>query len=90
MFEKKYLYERISSSWLHEFNFMVNEVIPKLIIGIEAEYFRSKQELLNKIKFYLNCDKCRNKLASNGRKKLLMSGHEALDRCKQVLKYMDT
>jgi spore maturation protein CgeB len=56
--------------------------------GVEAEYFRSKRELVDKINFYLKNDKERIKIGNNGNDRLLRSEHEAMDRCKQVLKYM--
>ena len=53
--------------------------------GLEAEYFRSISELLLKVEIYLNDDRHRNKIAINGYKQLIESGHESVDRVKEIL-----
>ena len=53
--------------------------------GSEAEYFRSKQELLEKINYYLKNTKKREKIAVAGYKRLIKDGHEVTDRVKEVL-----
>lgn len=53
--------------------------------GVEAEYFRSKDEMLDKIRYYLRNEDARKKIAAAGRARLLKDGHEAIDRAKQVL-----
>ena len=52
----------------------------------EAEYFRDTKELIFKIKYYCDNDKKREEIASNGYLRLLNDGHEAKDRCIQIIK----
>ena len=54
--------------------------------GIEAEYFRDKEELLNKIKYYLVNENERNKIAEAGYARLLKDGHEVSDRVNIIIK----
>lgn len=66
--------------------------------GIEAEYFRDYDELLKKIKHYLENDKNREEIALAGYQRLKKDGHEVTDRVKEVIekfhniksKYSDT
>jgi spore maturation protein CgeB len=53
--------------------------------GVEAEYFRDREELLSKVKYYLAHDDARRKIAEAGHARVLRDGHEALDRAKQIL-----
>jgi spore maturation protein CgeB len=52
--------------------------------GREAEYFRSRDEMLDKIRFYLSHEAQRSRIAEAGRERLLYEGHEALDRARQM------
>ena len=52
----------------------------------EAVYFKNKEELLEKIKYYLaNEDKIKE-IGENGYKRLMRDGHEVVDRCKEIIK----
>jgi spore maturation protein CgeB len=54
--------------------------------GKEAEYFRDKEELLKKIQYYL-CHKDElNTIGENGYQRLIIDGHEVVNRCMEVLK----
>lgn len=53
--------------------------------GKEAQYFRNKQELIDKAQCYLEHDTERQKIAQAGHERLLRDGHEVTDRAKQIL-----
>jgi spore maturation protein CgeB len=57
--------------------------------GIEAEYFRSRQELLDKIKFYLNHEGARQKIAENGYKRVIEDGHDVKSRMRMFLEIIN-
>lgn len=48
--------------------------------GIEAEYFRSKEELLSKIDFYLRHEAARERIARAGYNRVLNDGHDVKSR----------
>lgn len=52
---------------------------------VEAEFFRSKEELVDKIKYYLNHDSQRLAIADAGYEKLIKVGHEVTDRVEQII-----
>lgn len=52
----------------------------------ESEYFRDKNELLEKVKYYLANEEKIKEIGENGYRRLLDDGHEIVDRCKEVLK----
>lgn len=54
--------------------------------GIEAEYFRDKEEMMDKIKYYLKHDDKREKIAKAGYERLLRDGHEVTDRAREIIK----
>lgn len=53
--------------------------------GVEAEFFRDRTELIEKIKFYLTHDRQRQNIANAGYEKLIRAGHEVTDRVQQIL-----
>lgn len=53
--------------------------------GNEAEYFDSSQELINKIRYYLQHDNTREKIARQGHERCLKSGYDIVSRLKQWL-----
>lgn len=67
---------------LSEYSNDLNELFAA---GQQADYFRTKEEMIEKIKFYLQNSKEREKIALAGYQKLLTGGHEVLDRAKEVL-----
>jgi len=56
--------------------------------GIEAAYFRSPEEMKDKIRFYLGHRSERERISARGRQRLLRDGHEALDRARQVVGHL--
>lgn len=52
----------------------------------EAAYFRSKEELVQKIKFYLEHEDLREKIAKAGLERLLKDGHEVVDRAREIIR----
>lgn len=52
----------------------------------EAAYFRSKEELIQKIKFYLEHGDLREKIAKAGFERLQRDGHEVGDRAKEIIR----
>jgi len=57
--------------------------------GVDAEYFRDKNELLKKVDFYLKHKENLLTVSVNGYKKLMKDGHEVVDRCKEIVKVYD-
>jgi spore maturation protein CgeB len=57
--------------------------------GVEAEYFRSCEELLDKIRFYLNDDSAREKVARNGYRRVVEDGHDVKSRMRTFLNILD-
>jgi spore maturation protein CgeB len=53
--------------------------------GKEAEFFESDDEMKNKIKFYLNHERARKKIAAAGRKRCLRSGYSSSEQLSQIL-----
>ena len=71
---------------------MLSEYTPDLASlfqeGVEAEFFRSAEELLEKVRFYTRNEAARRKIGQAGRARVLKDGHEAIDRARQVLEAM--
>jgi spore maturation protein CgeB len=67
---------------LSEYSDDLNEIFRE---GIEAEYFRDQEEMLDKVKYYLLNDYKREKIAQEGYRRLLKKGHEIKDRAKEIL-----
>lgn len=53
--------------------------------GLEAEYFRDKKEMLDKIRFYLKNETARRRIEEAGYKRIMLDGHEVMDRAKEVI-----
>lgn len=53
--------------------------------GVHAEYFRNKQELVSKIRFYLEHEPVRESIAKDGYLKVIADGHDAISRMRYVL-----
>lgn len=57
--------------------------------GVEAEFFRSSQELLSKLSFYLTDSARRQQIAEAGRRRVLRDGHDVVSRMHQVLAWLN-
>lgn len=53
--------------------------------GKEAVYFNTKDELINKVKYYLIHDEKREKIGLAGHERLKNNGHEVKDRARQII-----
>ena len=51
---------------------------------VEADYFKSKEQLLDKVNFYLS-HKLTKSIGEAGYRRLIKDGHEVVDRCWQVI-----
>jgi spore maturation protein CgeB len=54
--------------------------------GVEAEYFRDKDELIDKIGYYLNHSDKREEIALNGYNRVVNDGHDVISRMRYALK----
>jgi spore maturation protein CgeB len=52
--------------------------------GKEADYFRSPEEMMDKVRYYLRHETHRRRIASAGLSRVHLDGHEALDRARQI------
>ena len=57
--------------------------------GLEAEYFSSNIELLEKVKCYLKNEKKRKEIAVNGRLRCLKSGYDYQNRAMEIVNYFN-
>ncbi len=53
--------------------------------GEEADYFRTKEELIDKVRLYLGNAGLRQTVAANGYRRVMGDGHDVVSRMKQVL-----
>jgi hypothetical protein len=69
--------------------FMLSEYTPDLASlfeeGKEAEFFKSQDELVDKIRYYLQHESAREEIARNGHRRLLADGHDVVSRMHQVV-----
>jgi spore maturation protein CgeB len=56
--------------------------------GQEADFFRTKGELIEKLKLYLGNETLRQVVASNGYKRVVMDGHDVVSRMKRVIDWV--
>jgi spore maturation protein CgeB len=56
--------------------------------GVEAEFFSSNNEMLDKIKFYLKNPQLRKKIAINGRQRCIIGSYSNQDRLKNIISAM--
>ncbi len=58
--------------------------------GKEAEFFRSKGELLEKTTYYLTHDEQRESIARSGHERLVRDGHDVKSRARQFMSVLET
>ena len=56
--------------------------------GEEADMFKTKQEMIQKIKHYLDNDDLRKRVAENGNRRALIDGYDIVSRMKKVLDFV--
>ena len=52
--------------------------------GVEAEFFGDNTELLSKVKYYLQNERCREEIAKNGQKRCIEDGYSNLERIRYI------
>jgi len=58
--------------------------------GEEADYFRNKEELIEKVKLYLGNHELRHSVAENGYRRVITDGHNVVSRMLQVLTWVES
>lgn len=53
--------------------------------GEEADFFKSKDEMIKKLKLYLGDERLRQVVAANGYRRVMADGHDVVSRMRQVL-----
>jgi len=66
-----------------------NEHLELFEEGKEAEFFSSNEELIKKIRYYINHPEKRKRIAEAGRQRCLASGYSYYDRLQEMLKKVD-
>lgn len=56
--------------------------------GIEADFFRTKEELIQKLKRYIENDQLRHSVAEAGYYRIIHDGHDVISRMRQVLEWV--
>lgn len=56
--------------------------------GVEADFFRTKEELISKLKCYIENDQLRQSVAEAGYRRVIHDGHDVVSRMQQVLEWV--
>ena len=56
--------------------------------GKEADFFRNKEELIQKVNLYLNDEKLRRSVANKGYQRVISDGHDVISRMKELLQWV--
>ena len=56
--------------------------------GEEADFFKNKEEMIQKIKLYLGNDDLRSRVAVNGNQRAIIDGHDIFSRMAKVLDFV--
>jgi spore maturation protein CgeB len=57
--------------------------------GVEADFFNSKEEMMQKLRLYVEDDARRLSVAQAGYDRVIADGHDVVSRMKQVLQWVD-
>ena len=57
--------------------------------GEEADFFKSRDELIERLKLYIGNDELRRTVAANGYRRVMGDGHDVVSRMEQVLGWCD-
>ena len=66
-----------------------NEHLELFEEGKEAEFFSTKEELLEKVRYYLNHEEERKRIAQAGRERCLKSGYSNQERIKEIIRIIE-
>ena len=58
--------------------------------GEEADFFKTKEELIEKLKLYLNDEKLRKFVAAKGNERVIADGHDVVSRMNKVLEWVES
>lgn len=56
--------------------------------GVDADFFRTKEEMIRKIRYYLNNSERRSTVAASGYQRVHADGHDVTSRMKQLIKWV--
>jgi spore maturation protein CgeB len=56
--------------------------------GDEADFFKTKEEMIQKIKLYLSDEKLRKRVAKNGNQRVMTDGHDIVSRMAKVIDFV--
>jgi hypothetical protein len=59
-------------------------------VGKEAEFFKSKQEMIDKVKLYLKDDNLRRRVAAAGQQRVINDGHDIVSRMARVIEQVES
>jgi hypothetical protein len=72
---------------------MLSEYTPDLATlfkeGVEADFFRSEAELVEKVEYYLANEEVRGRVADAGRRRVIADGHDVVSRMREMLSHIE-
>jgi spore maturation protein CgeB len=66
-----------------------DDIASLYVAGKEADFFKSKQEMISKVKFYLGDDNLRRHVALAGQQRVIQDGHDIVSRMARVIQQVD-
>lgn len=58
--------------------------------GVEADFFRDRDEMIEKIRYYLANDEVRKRVAFAGHQRVIEGGHDVFSRMRQLLRWVES